>query len=369
VPGDYQVTSPFAALPLAWQQSINRLRWGGGVGICSIYFLTPIPDNALIPSNGLMGPPSSFNFFVPPYLPTLELIQMSRDPLPYPPQMRNGGSPPAHLSSSSDTSLAKALAKVQTCHAAAMEHTLATTAAAMMAATDLALEKMWAAMLAALAAANEANKHRRHKNAVRETALVDNAKAQCLQELAKCTAALVELVSAVERSPQELADRAAVSAETTLANKHRCQEAADCGATVGKTALAEEQCGSLLAAQGAVLVDMALPEPVLAEDKRHQEDAAAKHAQPCRCTDQFNRPRAPSLPDKGPPSHPQQMMGGSPTPTTTHTRLAQATSPCCSQVLSPPTSSMTPSPPCLLPFTFGNKACLPLGGWSAHPFH
>jgi hypothetical protein len=37
-------------------------------------------------------------FLVPPYLPTLELVQMSQDPLGCLPQMRNGGSPPAHLS-------------------------------------------------------------------------------------------------------------------------------------------------------------------------------------------------------------------------------------------------------------------------------
>ncbi len=30
---------------------------------------------------------------------------MSRDPLPCPPQMRNGGSPPAHLSLSSDATI------------------------------------------------------------------------------------------------------------------------------------------------------------------------------------------------------------------------------------------------------------------------
>jgi hypothetical protein len=29
------------------------------------------------------------------------------------------------------------------------------------------------------------------------------------------------------------------------------------------------------------------------------------------CTGQHNQPRAPSPPDEGPPSHPQQMMGGS----------------------------------------------------------
>jgi hypothetical protein len=89
---------------------------------------------------------------------------------------------------------------------------------------------------------------------------------------------------------------------------------------------------------------------------------------PWHFTGHHHRPCTPSPPDEGPPSLPQQMMGGSPTPTATHTRLARATSPCHSQVSSPPTSLMTPSPPYLLPFTFSDKACLPLGGATAHPF-
>jgi hypothetical protein len=48
------------------------------------------------------SPPLLF-ILVPPYLPMIKLLQMSRDPLPCPPQMRNGGPPPAHLSLSSDT--------------------------------------------------------------------------------------------------------------------------------------------------------------------------------------------------------------------------------------------------------------------------
>jgi hypothetical protein len=44
------------------------------------------------------------------------------------------------------------------------------------------MEKMWAAMLAALAAANKANKRRCHKTAMRKKALADDAKAQCCQE-------------------------------------------------------------------------------------------------------------------------------------------------------------------------------------------
>jgi hypothetical protein len=41
-------------------------------------------------------------FVVLPYLSTPELVQMSQDPFPYPPQMTNGGSPLAHLSLSLD---------------------------------------------------------------------------------------------------------------------------------------------------------------------------------------------------------------------------------------------------------------------------
>jgi hypothetical protein len=39
------------------------------------------------------------------YLLTLELVLMNQDPLSYPPQIKNGGSPPTHLSSSLDTPL------------------------------------------------------------------------------------------------------------------------------------------------------------------------------------------------------------------------------------------------------------------------
>ncbi len=97
VPGDYQVTSPFAVLLSAWQRSINRHRQGGEREFISIPLLPSIPKNTLIPPIGLIGTPSSFIFLVPPYLSTSELLQMSQNPLPCPPQMMNGGSPPAHL--------------------------------------------------------------------------------------------------------------------------------------------------------------------------------------------------------------------------------------------------------------------------------
>ncbi len=215
VPGDYQVTSPFAVLPLAWQRSINRLWQGGEWEFISISPLPTIPNNALIPSIGLISPPSSLIFLVLPYLPTSKLIQMSQDPLPYPPQMRNGGSPLAHLSLSADSRAAveRAVATTAADSRGAFERALVTTAAAIMAAMDLALEKMWAAMLAVLAAAKGANKQRRHKNAAREKALANNAEAQCRRESAERAAALAESVSAAKQSHQESADCAAVSAK------------------------------------------------------------------------------------------------------------------------------------------------------------
>jgi hypothetical protein len=172
---------------------------------------------------------------------------MSRDPLPYPPQMRNGGSPPAHLSSSSDSH-------------AAVERAVATTAAAMKTATDLAVERIWsefaaswAAMLAELAAADKANKQHCHETAEQENALANDAKAQRCQELAERAAALAELVLAVERRFQESADRTAVSAEMTLADERRHRDAVKRRATLREMALAKEQCRSLLAAQAAEL--------------------------------------------------------------------------------------------------------------------
>ena len=52
--------SLFAALPLAWQQSINHHWWGGKQEFISIPLLPSIFKNALIPFFRLIGPPSSF---------------------------------------------------------------------------------------------------------------------------------------------------------------------------------------------------------------------------------------------------------------------------------------------------------------------
>ncbi len=54
--------SPFAALPLAWQQSYHPHWQGGERKFICISLLPSIPTDALIPSIGLIGPPSSFIF-------------------------------------------------------------------------------------------------------------------------------------------------------------------------------------------------------------------------------------------------------------------------------------------------------------------
>ncbi len=143
--------------------------------------------------------------------------------------------------------------------------------------------------------ADEANKQRRHKAAAQEKALADDAKVQRCQESAARAAALAEPVSAMEQSCQELVVRPTVLAETTLADERHCQKEADCGVMLGETALAAERRRSLLAALAeesalamarvTVSADSSLPEPVLAEKKRHQEETAKKQ---CHADDERN---------------------------------------------------------------------------------
>jgi hypothetical protein len=95
--------SSFAALSSARQRSTNCHRQGGEREFISMSPLPSIPANTLTPSVGLIT--LFIYFIVPTYLPMLELVCMNRDPLPYPPQMSNGGSPPAHLSLSLDPPL------------------------------------------------------------------------------------------------------------------------------------------------------------------------------------------------------------------------------------------------------------------------
>ncbi len=60
------------------------------------------PQKCTEPLHWVNRPTLVTYFLVPPYLPTSKLVQISQDPFVYPHQMRNGGSPPAHLSSSTD---------------------------------------------------------------------------------------------------------------------------------------------------------------------------------------------------------------------------------------------------------------------------
>ena len=94
-------------------------------------------------------------------------------------------------------------------------------------ATDLAVEKMlaesaasWAAMLVEMVLTAE---QRFHEAAAQEKALADDAESQRHQESAACTAALVELMSAMEQNGRKSADCPAVSAKTTFADK-RCHQ-------------------------------------------------------------------------------------------------------------------------------------------------
>jgi hypothetical protein len=59
---DWQVMSPFAALPSAQQRSINHHRRGREREFIPIPPLPSASKNSLIPSIGLMGTPSSFIF-------------------------------------------------------------------------------------------------------------------------------------------------------------------------------------------------------------------------------------------------------------------------------------------------------------------
>jgi hypothetical protein len=69
--------SPFAALPLALQQSYHPHWWGMERKYIFIPPMPSIPVIALIPSFGLIGPALSLIFLVLLYLPTSELVKMS----------------------------------------------------------------------------------------------------------------------------------------------------------------------------------------------------------------------------------------------------------------------------------------------------
>jgi hypothetical protein len=108
----------------------------------------------------------------------------------------------------------------------------------------------------------------------------------------------------------------------------------------------------------------ALPSPTIDSQLR----TLCQCARPHHCTGCCHDPCAPSPPDGVLPSHPHPMLGRLPMPTKTLTTLARTTSPCCSVMSSPPTSSTKYSTPSLLLFTFSSNVLLSLGGRTAHPF-
>jgi hypothetical protein len=141
----------------------------------------------------------------------------------------------------------------------------------------------------ALAELTLANEQRCHKAAKQAAASAELALAKELHchEAATQTAMSAESSLANKRCHHEAAAQAAESAELVLAKKQccqettmqekaladnackqHCQESAECTAALAKLALAVEQT--------TVSADLALPEPALVEDKRHQEETAKK---------------------------------------------------------------------------------------------
>jgi hypothetical protein len=113
------------------------------------------------------------------------------------------------------------------------------------------------------------------------------AKEERCHEVAMQTAMSAESSLANERCRHKAAAQAAELAELVLAKKQCCHET-----TVWEKALANDACeqccqklaectaalakSALAAEQTTVLADLALPEPVLAEDKQRQEETAKK---------------------------------------------------------------------------------------------
>ena len=92
---------PFCCLAFGSAAKHQSPSAGGGVGIYFHLSSATHPQQRTDPFHWVDRSTLVIYFLVPPYLPMSELGQMSRDPLPNPPQMRNGESPPAHLSMSS----------------------------------------------------------------------------------------------------------------------------------------------------------------------------------------------------------------------------------------------------------------------------
>jgi hypothetical protein len=76
--------------------------------------------------------------------------------------------------------------------------------------------------------------------------------------------------------------------------------------------------GAVLSTMGGNPVSLDLPSPTVDGHLQTVHQSAG----PCCPTGQRNRPGAPSSQEEGTPSHPNQMLGGAPTPTTSLTALA-----------------------------------------------
>jgi hypothetical protein len=148
------------------------------------------------------------------------------------------------------------------------------------------------------------------------------------QEVAARAAEALALVK--ERCRHEAATRALLSTVSPLADERSCHEAA-----AGATASAK----------------LAL--------------AVRPRARPRRRTGRCNIPCAPSSFIKVTPTHPELLQGGLPTPT--QTKLAQATSPCPSEVSSTTPYLTTPHTPSLFPSNLVGFTVSMAGG-NAHPF-
>jgi hypothetical protein len=243
--------------------------------------------------------------------------------------------------------------------------------------------------------AAKADDRRRH-----EAVLVADADDRSRHEAA-ARAADQALTLAEERRRHEDAMRAALSAASTLADERPHHEVASSNFFVAAKERIQATCDLLAAPLDAILADIerkdikegarttllvvALIHPSAVDDNLLPAVApplvgapflpstvdgniqkVCPRTQPRRCTGRRNIPRAPSSSVEVPPTHPNLLPGGLPTPTST--MLVQAISPCRSVVSSLTPVSTTPHTPSLHPFTFDDGTLLSSGGGNAHPF-
>ena len=322
---------------------------------------------------------------------------MSRDPLPpCPHQMRDGGLPPTHLSSSLDCALLgprhwltpperapdrnaspptplsetmrlllEEVARTQQRIAALQKETatLQKETAEHQRQADVRWELSLAAHEKAVAAEANERRHRakeaqRKVDAARATTVVAEAPERRHQaegafgEKRRHDAAYMESDADRQKTPQFLSVEASPSPRPTSYLS-----------AVLSTPLRGSPAAQAL--PQATASPSRSPPPV---DNDHT--AVAWRARPRRRTGRRNRPRAPSPPDEGLPSLPIQQQGGPLTPTMT--ALARATLPCHSTVSSSTTHHLTtPPPPTLIPHNTDVDVgvyTLFSGGGGAHPF-